>query len=145
MQRRKKNDLYYGSRKSGKLVRCYEKPEVGAYRVELELHSGLLQRHSIVGLDDLARLPEVLCPKHVQFVDFDWNRLARYLANKIEDRSDLVIAGARRRKISILRLQRYLRRKGVFNTHRFLVPRTMKKDVIRALNEWIQRFNGENQ
>lgn len=141
MQRRKKIDLYYGSRKSDKLVRCYRKPEVGAYRVELELHSGLLRHHGIVELDDLVRLPEVLCPKHLQLVDFAWNRLAGHLAKKIGDRSDDVIAGARRRRTSILRLQQYLRRKGVFNTHRFLMPRAINKDVIRALYKWIRRFN----
>jgi len=139
----KKVDLYYGSRKSDKLVRCYDKREVGAYRVELELHSGLLRRHSIVGLDDLARLPELICPKHLQFVDLEWNRLARHLAKKIGDRSDVVIAGARRRTDSILRLQRYLRRKGIFNTHRFLVLRAINEDVKRALDKWTRRFNRE--
>ena len=143
MQRKKKVDLYYGSRKSDKLVRCYKKREVGAYRVELELHSGLLRRHGIVELDDLVRLPALLCPKHVQLVDFDWNQLRRYLLTKIGDRSDGVVAAARRRRASLLRLQRYLRRKGVFNTHRFLVPRPINKDVRRALNEWIRRFNRE--
>ncbi len=140
--RRKKHELYYGSRKSDKLVRCYEKLEVGAYRVELELHSGLLGRHSISVPDDLVRLPE-LVPKHFQLVDLDWNQLRRYLAKKIGDRSDGVIAAARRRTTSILRLQRYLRRKGVFNTHRFLVTRTINKDVSRALNKWIRKFNSE--
>jgi hypothetical protein len=143
VQRRKKVDLYYGSRKSGKLVRCYEKPEVGAYRVELELHSGLLRRHEISGIDDLARLLDVICPKHLQFVDFDWTHLGRHLANKIGNKSDGVIAAARRRTGSLLRLQHYLRRKGVFNTHRFLVPRAINKDVWRALSKWTRQFNGE--
>lgn len=83
MRRRKKVDLYYGSRKSDKLVRCYKKREVGAYRVEPELHSGLLRRYGIIELDDVVRLPDVLCPKQLQFVDFNWNQLARHLAKKI--------------------------------------------------------------
>jgi hypothetical protein len=36
--------LRYGTRKSGKLVRCYWKKEVQAFRVELELHSRLLNK-----------------------------------------------------------------------------------------------------
>jgi hypothetical protein len=140
---RKKVDLYYGSRKSDKLVRVYKKPEVGAYRVEPELHSGLLRRHSISVLDDLVRLPGLICPKHFNLVDFDWDHLRRHLANKMEDRSDGVLAGARRRRTSILRLQRYLRRSGVFNTHRFLVQRTINKDVRRALDKWAKKFNKE--
>lgn len=143
MQQKKKIAFYYGSRKSEKLVRCYEKSEVGAYRVELELHSGLLRRQDIVGLDDLVRLPEVLCPKHLQFVDIDWNHLGRHLEKKMGHRSDVVIVGARRRTDSILRLLRYLRRKGVFNTHRFLVPRAINEDVTRAVNRWRRQFNKE--
>lgn len=143
MQRKKKVDLYYGSRKSDKLVRCYKKREVRAYRVELELHSGLLRRHRILGLDDLVRLPEVLCPKHFQFVDLDWSRLKQHLARKLGGKSDSVLAGARRRRTSILRLQRYLRRKCVFNPHRFLVQRTTNKDVARALAKWTRKFNRE--
>jgi hypothetical protein len=140
---RKNNTIYYGSRKSDKLIRGYEKPEVGSYRVEVELHSGLLRRHRIVGLDDLVRLPEVLCPKHFQFVDFDWNRLKKHLARKLGGKSDSMLAGARRRRTSILRLQRYLRRKGVFNTHRFLLPRATNKDVVQALKRWARGFDNE--
>jgi len=137
------SDLYYGSRKSDKLVRCYEKPEVGAYRVELELHSGFLGRNSISQLDDLVRIPVLVCPKHFQLVDLDWNQLRRHLEKKIGDRSDSIIAAAQRRTPSILRLKRYLRRKSIFNVHRFLVPRTINKDVSRALNKWIRKFNEE--
>jgi len=140
---RKTVDLYYGSRKSDKFVRCYKKREVGAYRVELELHSGLLRRHHIADLHDLVRLPELVCPKHFQFVDPDWNRLKQYLARKLGGKSESVLAGARRRKMSILRLQRYLRRKGIVNTHRFLVQRTINNDIRRALDRWARKFNRE--
>jgi hypothetical protein len=126
-----------------KSVRCYEKPEVGAYRVELQLNSGLLRRHSIAELDDLVRLPELVCPKHFELVDFDWDHLRRHVANKMGARSDRVIAGARRRRDSLLCLQRYLRRKGVFNTHRFLVPRAINHDVTRALKRWARKFDSE--
>jgi hypothetical protein len=143
VQRRKKVDLYYGTRKSDTFVRCYKKPEVGAYRVELELHSGLLRRHNISALNDLVRLPELVYPNHFDIVDFDWDRLRRYQVNKIGDRSDAVIGGARQRRTSILRLQRYLRRKGVFNTHRYLVPRAINRDVIRALKRWARKFDSE--
>ena len=143
LPRKKGNDLYYGSRKSHKLVRCYDKVELEVYRVELELHSGLLRRHGISGIDDLVHLPEVVCPKHLQFVDFDWNHLSRHMANKLGDRSNGVIAAARRRTTSILRLQRYIRRKGVFNPHRFLIPSAINKDVSRALQKWVRGFDSE--
>jgi|ERR1700722_2775473 len=134
------DQLRYGGRKSGKLVRCYKKPEVGVYRVELELHSRLLRDHRIVALADLSRLPDVVCPRHLQFVDLDWNQLRRHLAKSVGDRSDDVITEARRRKASILRVQRYLRRSGVFNTHRFLVPKAMNEDVRLALDKLTRMF-----
>jgi hypothetical protein len=140
VQKRKKVDLYYGSRKSAKLVRCYKKREVGAYRVELELHSGLLRGNGISVLDDLVRIPELVSPKHLYMVDLDWNRLRRHLVNKIGDGCDGVMAGAQRRKESILRLHAYLRRKGIVNTHRFLVPHAINTDVSRALREWVRHF-----
>lgn len=143
MQRREKVDLYYGTRKSGKFIRCYEKPKVDAFRVELELHSGFLRHHSISVLEDLALLPELLCPKHLQFVDLDWVDLGQHLQRKMGIKSGVVIGGARRRTDSISRLQRYLRKRGVFNTHRFLKPRSVNKDVRRALNKWIGTFNSE--
>jgi hypothetical protein len=140
---RKKVDLYYGSRKSDKFVRCYKKPKVKAYRAELELHSGLLRLLGIVELDDLVRLPEHICPKHFNLVDFDWDQLRRYLARKLGGKGDSVLARARRRSRSILRLQRYLRRKGVLNTHRFLVHLTINNDIRRALDKWARKFDRE--
>ena len=143
LAKKKGNDLYYGSRKSDKRVHCYDKIELGVYRVEAELHSGLLRRHGISVVDDLVHLPEVVCPKHLRFVDFDWNRLSRHMANKCGARSNGVVAAMRRRTTSILRLQRYLRRKGIFNTHRFLVPSAINKDVSRALQRWVRGFASE--
>lgn len=44
MDRGGPGQLRYGGRKSSKLVRCYYKPEVRAYRVELEFHSRFINR-----------------------------------------------------------------------------------------------------
>jgi hypothetical protein len=42
--------LRYGGRKSAKLVRCYRKKSKNAYRVEVELHSSLLNQHGMCGM-----------------------------------------------------------------------------------------------
>jgi hypothetical protein len=130
--------LYWGGRKSEKLVRCYEKPEVDGYRVEVELHSKLLQREQILTLDDFDGLPGAILPHHVRFVDVDWDRLRQHLVRKHNGRA--LIAGAQMRAPSLSRLRRYLRRHGIANFHRFLVPLAINQKIDRALTRWIRDF-----
>jgi hypothetical protein len=131
--------LRWGNRKSDKLVRAYEKPEVGAYRVELEFHPRQLRREQILTLDDLDDLADVICPQHFQFVEVDWQRLQRQL-KKFGSRGKYVLAEARTRAKSLSRVRRYLRRKGIVNFHRFLVPLPINDEVNRALGRWARQF-----
>lgn len=133
--------LYYGSRKSDKLVRCYPKPELGVFRVELELHSSPLRRHNISTLDDFVFLPDIIYPRHVQFVEPQWEQLYQYLINKFGTEGSQMIAGAEKRKSSMRSLRRYLKRKGIPNGHRFLKPLAMNAEVVRALDKWARQFN----
>jgi hypothetical protein len=128
--------LFYGGRKTGKLVRCYWKTKLGVDRVELELHSGLLRRNNISTLDDFIYLPDTVYPKHLQFVDFDWNRLEHHLSRRPANESSRIIAGAKRRAASLQRVRRYLDKHGVANVHRFLVPLAMNDEISRALDRW---------
>ena len=136
--RRQKAILYWGNRKSDKFVRCYYKEELASYRVELALHSKLLRREKISTLDDFDGLPLAIYPKHFQFVTVDWNRLQRHLVR--ERNSQHLMSGAQQRKSSLSRLRRYLRRHGVTNFHRFLVPHTINKRMDRALTRWMSDF-----
>lgn len=132
--------LYWGGRKSEKFVRCYEKQELARYRVELELHSQLLGRENIATLDDFDGLPILIYPKHLQFVEVDWERLRHYLRRKVGKRRGVVIAAAQQKAMSISRIRRYLRRKGVVNFHRFLVPQVINEKIDRAFTRWIRDF-----
>jgi hypothetical protein len=134
----KKRALYYGGRKTDKLVRCYWKKELGVFRVELELHRGLLR--DISTLNDFLYLPDVVYPKHLQFVELDWGRLEQYLNGKAGDKGSRIIAGARRRSASLRRVRRYLDKHGVVNVHRFLVPLPINEKVSRALDRWARQF-----
>jgi len=136
-KRRASDDLYFGSRKSAKLVRCYEKEEVDSYRVEPELHSPIL-RNKISTLDDFDVLPILIYPKHFQFVDIDWDHLERHLRRKGHARA--LIAGAQQRGKSISRLRLYLGKHGVTNPHRFLKPHPLNKKIDRALTRWVRHF-----
>lgn len=141
----KRQALRYGGRKTDKLVRCYEKNSLRVFRVELELHSRLLRLNDISTLDDFLYLPDVAYPKHLQFVEFDWARLEQYLNRRPGDDGPRIVAGARRRSLSLQRVRRYLNRKGIMNVHRFLVPLEMNEKVSRALDRWARHFKKGSQ
>jgi len=133
--------LYWGGRKSGKYVRCYWKIELGDYRVELELHTRLLRREHILTLDDLEDLPEVIYPRHVQFVQVDWTRLEQHISQRLGSRAKWAINEARRRASSICRLRRYLRKQGVVNFRRFVAPLPINDEIDHALGNWARHFH----
>jgi hypothetical protein len=135
---KKKQALYYGGRKTSKLVRCYQKPTLGVFRVELELHSSLLR--DISTLDEFLYLPGAVYPKHLQFVEFDWRRLEQHLSRRPTAESSRIIAGAKRRSASLQRVRRYLHKHGVANVHRFFVPLPVNDKVGRALDRWARHF-----
>lgn len=130
--------LYWGGRKSDKFVRCYKKKELDCYRVEVELHSQLLKREQISTPDDFDGIPDAIYPRHFQFVDVDWHRLEQYLLRKRHGRD--LITGAQQRAASLSRLRRYLRRHGLVNFHRFLIPLAINNKIDRALTRWMRNF-----
>jgi len=140
----KERVLYYGGRKTDKLVRCYQKDRLRVFRVEVELHANPLQRNGISTLDDFIHLPDLIYPKHLRFVVLNWKRLEQYLTKNLGAESDRVIAEARRHVASLHRLRRYFRKKGVVNVHRFFVPLTLNDEVSRALNRWARHFKKES-
>ena len=137
--------LRYGGRKSGKLVRCYWKEEKDVYRVEVELHSRLLTQHGISDSRDLVNAAQVLYPKHIQFVEFDWEKLRLHLAKKKGENAQSILEGALSRAKSMRRVSRYLRRKGIQNVHRFLVPLAINDKIERALQKWALQFKKDYQ
>jgi hypothetical protein len=112
------------------------------YRIELELHSQLLRRKHIASLEDFDGLQVAIYPQHFQFVDVDWDRLRRHLGGKRHGRA--LIAGAQQRAASLSRLRRYLRRHGIKNFHRFLVPLAINKRIDRAFAKWLREFEEES-
>jgi len=105
------------------------------------LHSGLLSKIST--LDDFLYLPDTVYPKHLQFVEFDWERLEQYLSGRPSVESSRIIAGAKRRAASLRKVRRYLTRNGVVNIHRFLFPLALNEEVSLALDRWARHFKKE--
>lgn len=60
--------LVYGRRQGSRVVRCYPKAAVGAYRVEIELHKEWLRVKRVTAVDDIAELADMLHPGLIRFV-----------------------------------------------------------------------------
>jgi hypothetical protein len=143
--------LRYGARKSGKLVRCYWKEEVNAYRVELEFHSRLLTQCRHPNAEEnyqFIDVPGELLPhdleKHFLFVRIDWLSLARYIERRFGQQSDTILHRARRKaRVSLSAVSRFLRKTGVNNVHRFLTPMKINKSIDEALTTWSLHFRDQ--
>ncbi len=142
--------LRYGARKSGKLVRCYWKEEVKAFRVELELHGRILAKgiHPKHKKYNMADVPNTIFPDHardhVRFVRFDWNALERYLIGRFGDEGHSILEKARvNARISLRFVTRFLQKREIPNIHRFLLPMRINEAVDEALTKWAVRFHSE--
>ena len=146
--------LRYGARKSAKLVRCYDKPEVQSYRVELEMHSRFINGRTPRWSPSSDSEEQILCnvsclafrivPKHLEFVRFDWDAVRRYLRRRFGSQGTAILAEARRlARISLSLTRRFLRRHGVNNVHRFLVPMKLNRSVEEALTAWAFAFQDD--
>lgn len=126
-------------------MRPYRKPEINAYRVELELHPGVLDQCEIVAVQDLPKAARAIHPKHVHFAEMDWEKLRLYLAKRERQNGEAIFEGAVKRANSMRRVTQYLRRQRIPNVHRFLVPLAVNKKVKQALETWALQFQKEYQ
>ena len=126
--------IRYGSRRSDKLVRCYRKEAVGCFRVELEIHSGLLRRFGIAKLADVCKIPQLLYPAHIRFVQVNWPALERHLEKLNVGTHENILKLAISRAASIHGLMDFLRGTvGIKNAHRFLVPQDTNAHIERSM------------
>jgi hypothetical protein len=134
--------IHYGSRKGPKLVRIYNKEELGVFRIEGEFHSPFLRRHGVEAEQDISVVADKFYPAHIRFVEIDWKRLRRHLRTKFgKQRTEELLKSARKRESSIRRVTHYLRRKGVLNVHRFYRPLAINEEIKRALKKWSLDFD----
>jgi hypothetical protein len=129
----------YGSKKAAKMVRVYPKKELDSFRVELEVHSPWLRRYGIVTLQDLAKLPQSLFPKHIRFVNMNWTALTKHLSRRGLN-SAYIIREAKNRS-SIHAVIEFLRNSiGVHNPHRFLRTVAPSQKIFQSLKNWARVF-----
>jgi hypothetical protein len=134
--------MYFGSRRGPVLIRIYLKKELKVFRIEGEFHSPFLRRHRVDTEQDISIVADEFYPAHIRFVKIDWKRLLRYLIKKhSRERALQLLRSARKRRASIRRVSRYLRRKGVLNVHRFYCLLAINKEIKRALKKWSFAFD----
>jgi hypothetical protein len=138
------SSLRYGSRKSSKLVRAYEKEQTHSYRLELELRSGWLRRYEIAQVRDLQKLPALLVPTHMCFVRMDWEQLEDYLKLRFSHAAKIIAKCCR--EPSFPSLASYLRDElGVVNLHRFWRPLPINRSIKEALVDWGRQWAGRTE
>jgi len=132
----------FGSRKSTKLVRSYAKRELNVYRVELELHSGLLRKCGIKKAGDLYRVASKVFPSHLDFVGVRWGKLEQYLTWRLGSQAARILGEARRRRdeLSLRDALQFLSNRGVSNPHRFLKRLSLNDEIRVALRQWAEVF-----
>jgi hypothetical protein len=132
--------LTYGTRKSTKFVRAYEKANVGGYRVELQLNSEWLRFRDIQALEDLVRLPALIFPKHFKFARLDWDSIEAALLHRSGPQRT-ALRKAKHHGGSIHAAMRVLRNEGgLANPHRFLRTMRVTGKVRRYFRRWINRW-----
>jgi hypothetical protein len=134
--------LRYGSRHSDALVRAYSKPAVKSFRVEVELHSGLLRSKQICKLKDIPRSPQLIVPNHFRMVAIHWQSVRRYLVRRFRKAGVPALYRAKAEAASIHAALGYLRSKQANNVHRFLQALGENHLVREAAKTWAMTFHG---
>lgn len=129
----------WGSRKSGKFMRTYFKPEVAAHRIEAQLGNRWLKKLRIEDVYDLGRLADVL-PTLIEFTELDKTALEQRLRR--QSRREWQIGRIRRevglREADLGEALTYLRTTvGLTNVHRLLAPVGKFNRLVRvAARKW---------
>lgn len=133
---RKPGIRWFGTRRSGKYVRAYLKPEIHVFRIELEFHAAWLRRHKIYDCFDLARLPELLMRRHISFCKLNWDAVTRRVCESVPNPA-LALRNLGWEEHDLHATLRFLRSElGFTNTHRFLLPLPLNDVAARALKRW---------
>ncbi len=137
---RKPGIMWFGSRRSSKLVRTYWKPEICAFRIELELHSRWLRNHGIGNVFDFNLLPTLLARHHLFFCRLEWGAVFKRIRRSSRTWR-FALRNLEWQRNDLLATLNFLRREVCLtNTHRLLVPLETNEVVLRALKKWARRW-----
>jgi len=128
----------WGTRESAKFVRSYHKKEVSAHRVELQLQGAFLRLNRIRTETDLLRLVDLLPQHHIWFVRLSEQKLNQAMHKRgfSKNRMKEIIAEVRANSGHLCGLLALLRRRGLKNVQRLVVPVPATGSARRALKTW---------
>jgi len=137
---RKVGIVWFGTRRSSKFVRIYQKRTIGVFRIELEFHSSWLRQHGIQDCFDFARIPDLVMRRHIFFCQLDWAAVVRNIRRSVPN-ARLALRNLEWERSNLHATLRFLRRElRLANTHRFLVPLTLNDLASGALMLWAAQW-----
>jgi len=133
---RKANTVWFGTRRSTKFIRAYQKIKLGIFRIELEFHASWLRHHGIRDCFDFFKIPDLVLRRHIFFVRLDWRAVVNKIRQSVPN-SRLALRNLEWERHVLHATLRYLRRElRLTNTHRFLLPNELNDVAARALKLW---------
>lgn len=129
--------VWLGAPRSARFLRCYPKPAIGRFRLEVQFNRYFLQRHQIVRPGDFKRLANVF-GKNVGFFEVNWTELRRYAHRHLRHPGEM-IRMARERRNNLVEMLKFLR-SVIPNANRFLVPLPINKNIKKALDRFQRKW-----
>lgn len=128
----------WGTREGAKFVRSYYKEKINAHRVELQLQGAFLRLNRIRTERDLLRLVDLLPQRHIWFVRLSEQKLSHAMHERgfSKTRMTEIINEARANSGHLYEVLALLRRRGLKNVQRLVVPVPATGSVRRALKVW---------
>jgi hypothetical protein len=134
---------YWGSRRSGKLIKSYTKTEIDAHRVEFEFGSRFLRRNHIDDPFGFPKLNNLVPRNHFYFAKLDVPKLTDHLRRRGVSREEVSrhLRWLDPSKCNIGAALAYLREElHMTNARRFLIPLRANRFVREALEIWCPKW-----
>jgi hypothetical protein len=134
---------YWGTRKGAKLVRCYFKHQIQAFRVELEMRPRFLKYHGVRDVFGFHKLATILPSRHIHFGTLNEqkliSRLKRMGLSARREREVLRVVAAM--DGDLWPILNYLRNDvQMANTKRLVDPMPVNQIIADALGEWARMW-----
>ena len=128
------NAVWFGVARGNWFGRAYRKVIAGSFRLEIQFNRVGLEALGVRTPRDFPKLTGPVLEK-MRFFRIDWRKLKRYVYRRYAN-PKFLLAGARDRRGNLWRLLNLLRRGGVKNSQRFLVPLPVNDEIRVAVQKW---------
>ncbi|HXP78853.1 MAG TPA: hypothetical protein VN976_03025 [Verrucomicrobiae bacterium] len=128
----------WGTKKSGKCIKSYEKFGNAAYRVEARMRRRFMEPAGIVDVYDFPKFGDLLPGHHILFAQIDESKLIRELwRTRTATETVQIVKQVFALKGGLTEQLAYLRQHaGLKNTRRLLRPHRINRSIWDAFNAW---------